>query len=254
MSQNRNHLVPTTIVNKNGVRTTVHKKPVQDAARTTKLPSATLPTTITDREQLERATAEALAHLNYGPPTRAVEAIEIAHNYQRLLAVLHPYSDETLHRFAATATTDIGGDLNDFLVGAEADEEYVNDWITIEPTALAEGFDSVPLLQGLQKYENLTPQKDGHYPKRRTEQVLAITRVTAHLADKGHGFYNGFTDEGLSVEYIEDDKLRDLLTTHENPTAIADIIIQRDITDADQIMILLDTMDATANAINDGAL
>jgi hypothetical protein len=56
------------------------------------------------------------------------------------------------------------------------------------------------------------------------------------------------------VEYIEDDKLRDLLTTHENPTAIADIITQRDILDADQIIILLDTMDDTANAINDGIL
>jgi hypothetical protein len=254
MSQNRNHLVPTTIVNKNGVRTTVHKKPATEPTASTKLPSATLPTTITDREQLERATAETLANLDYGPPTTELEALDRAHNYQRLLAVLHPYSDETLHRFAATATTDIGADLNDFLVGAEADEEYVNDWITIEPTVLQEGGDSVPILVGLKKYENLTPQKNGHYPLRRIEEVLAITRVTIHLEDLGHGFYNGFNDEGLSVEYIEDDKLRDLLTTHENPTAIADIITQRDITDADQIIMLLDTMDATANAINDGAL
>lgn len=210
--------------------------------------------TVEPREHLERATAEALANLNYGLPTTELEATSRAHAYQRLLAVLHPYSAETLQRFTATATTDIGADLNDFLVGAHPDEGLVNDWIILEPTALDEDIDSVPLMQGLTQYKNLTPQHDGHYPPRRAEEVLAITRVTAHLAESGHGVFDGFNDEGLSMQYIEDEKLRDLLTTHEDPTAIADLITQRGVTDADQIIILLDTMNTTANAINNGAL
>jgi hypothetical protein len=210
--------------------------------------------TVGPREQLERDTAEALANLDYGPPTTEMEALDRAHNYQRIIAVLHPYSDETLHRFTATATTDIGWSLNDFLCGAQPDEERVNDWIIIEPTALDEDIDSVPLMQGFQQYKNLTPQKDGHYPPRRAEEVLAITRVTAHLGESGNGIFHGFNDEGIAVEYIEDEKLRDLLTTHEDPTAIADLITQRSITDADQIIILLGTMNSTASALHDGVI
>jgi hypothetical protein len=212
------------------------------------------PTPGTDREQLERATAEALANLNYGPPTRLVDAADRAHNYKRVLAVLHPYSDETLHRFTATATTNIGADLNDFLINTEADEEYVNDWITIEPTALQEVIDSIPIIQGFQQYKNLTPQQDGHYPPRRTEEVLAITRATAHLLDLGYGIEYGVNAREFNMHYIEDVKLRSLLTTHENPGAVADLITERDMTDADQITALLDTMNTTTNAIQEGVL
>lgn len=254
MSQKRSHLVPVIIVNKNGVQTTVHKKPAAVATATTHFPTATLPTTATNREQLERSTAEALVRMDFGPPTTETEAINRAHNYQKIIPVLTAYSDETLHRFAATATTEIGWSLNDFLCGAQPDEERVNDWIIIEPTAIENDIDSVPLMQGLQQYENLTPQKDGHYPPRRIKEVIAITRVTAHLGETSKGVFNGFNDEGVAMEYIEDEKLRDLLTTHEDPTAIADIITQRGITDTDQIITLLDTMNTTAHAINDGAL
>lgn len=212
------------------------------------------PATGTDREQLERATAAALANLDYDLPTTEVEALDRAYNGERLLAVLHSYSDETLHRFAATAKTFIGADLNDFLLGAEADEEYVNDWITAEPTAYLADIDSVPIIQGLPQYKNLTPQHDGHYPDRRVEEVVAITRVTAHLFDLSYGIEYGVNDQELNMHYIEDEKLRDLLTTHENPAAVADLITARDLMDADQITALLDTMNTTASAISDGVI
>lgn len=211
-------------------------------------------TTGTDRQQLEHTTATALANLNYGPPTTEDQAEDRAYNAQRLLAVLHPYSDETLHRFAATAKIFIGADLNDFLLGAEADEEYVNDWITVEPTAYLADIDSVPIIQGFTQYRHLTPQHDGHYPDRRVEEALAINRVTAHLLDLGHGIEYGVNDKELNMQYIEDEKLRDLLTTHENPAAVADLITQRSITDPDQITALLDTMNTTASAIQEGVL
>jgi hypothetical protein len=47
---------------------------------------------------------------------------------------------------------------------------------------------------------------------------------------------------------------RDLLTTHENPTAIADIIVTRNHTDPDQITALYDTMTQIAPALTEGAL
>lgn len=251
MSQNRTHLVPTTVVNKNGVHTTVYRKPATGVAVATRLPNATLPINGAERGQLERSTAETFTDFNYGPPTTETEEFERTRNYQRLLAVLQPYSDETLQRLTAAAITDVSSDLNEFICRGAANEEYINDWITVEPFVIQEGIDSVPVLQGLQKYENLTPQKYGHYPTRRTEEVFAITRVTAYFEDLGHGIDYGVD---YNMQYIEDERLRDLITTHENPLAVADLIIQRDITDADQIRIILTEMETTENAITSGAL
>lgn len=56
------------------------------------------------------------------------------------------------------------------------------------------------------------------------------------------------------MQYIADQGISDLLTTHEDPAAIADIIIARDLSDPDQITALYDTMNQTATAISDGAL
>jgi hypothetical protein len=254
MSKNRNHLAPTVIVNKNGVRTTVHKKPATETTSSNKLPNVTLPTSDKTRTELEQEAALLLVNPNSRYPKSETELERWDKNYKKLLTVLHPYSDETLQRLTTAATTDAGSDLTEFICRGAADEEYINDWIAVEPFASQEGIDSVPVLHGLQKYENLTPQKDGHYPARRTEEVFAITRVTAHFEDLGHGIDYGVNPEDYNMQYIEDEKLRDLLTTHENPRAVADLIVQRDITDADQIRSLLAAMETTANAITSGTL
>ena len=254
MSQNRDHLVPTTITNKNGVRTTVHKKPAAAPASVTKLPKATLRSSRKDREHLEKETAAALVHQDFGLPATEIEATNRAKNYQQLLAILPQYSNETLHRFTEAALTDIGWKLNDLLIEATPNEGYINDWLTIEPIAQHLTINSEHVVNGLEKYNHLTPQEKGHYPLRRTQQVIAITRVTDHLGTLGEGLAFDVNKDQALMQVIEDEKLRDLLTTHENPDALSDIITNRDITDAKQISELYGAISNTANPLSDGTL
>ena len=210
--------------------------------------------TATDREHLEHQTADALVTQNYGPPASDNDERIRATNYQKIRAVLPKYSDETLRRFIAAADTDLCWSLETYLCTGKADEEYTNDWIVMEPTALSKDIDSVPVLRGLTQYKHLTPQNNGHYPTRRAEQVIAITRVTAHLAETRHGLTNVPNDELEMMKFIKDEQLRNLLTTHDDPAAVADIIINRSITDAGQIVQLLEGITSTASAISDGTL
>lgn len=245
MNKNRSHLVPTSIVNKNGVRTTVHRKPDAGPVSSTKLPKATLRSTRQRREQLERDTAESLA---------TQTGTFLAKTYEKLLAAIPDYSDATLHRFAAAATTDLGWNLNEFICNARPSEAYVNDWITTRPTAIKENIDTLHIIQGLCEYKHLEPQQHGHYPQRRIEQITALIRVSAHLGNTGHGIAFGVNkDQGLML-HIEDEKLSDLLTTHENPSAIADLIVTRNITNAEQLTALYKESANTAKAINKGVL
>jgi len=69
-----------------------------------------------------------------------------------------------------------------------------------------------------------------------------------------HGIYFDTNDQGFNIHYIKDAELRGLLTTHETPSVVADLIIQRDITDAEQIATLLDTMSVTPNVLTDGVI
>jgi hypothetical protein len=209
--------------------------------------------TATERQQLEHEAATALSTSRVYSSSEEAERYR-EHNFHVLASIVLPrYSSATMHRLIAAAPV-LETNLRQLLLMERVHEDYLNDWVTVELTALTEVMDTDPIIRGLHRYENLTPQRDGAYPARRIEQVSALTRVTAHLLDLGHGIEHDVNDEEFNIHYIADPKLRNLLTTHENPAAVADLIIQRDITDADQIIILLDTMNATANAINDGAL
>lgn len=214
---------------------------------------ASPPVIATDRKQLEHETATALSQTNYQSFTVEETAKHRAHQYNRIIGLLPRYSDNTLRRFIAAAP-ELDSGLRYLLFVTSPDEEHINDWVTIEPVALEEVMNSEPVIRGLHRYEKLAPQGDGNCSSRRIAQVRAIARVTARFLDLGHGIEHDVNDEGFNIHYIENVELRDLITTHKNPGAVADLIIQRDITDADQIRSLLSTMNATSSAIHDGTL
>lgn len=207
----------------------------------------------TDREQLEHETAVALSNNVYTISSDEEAAETRSHHYHQLIDILPRYSDTTLHRLIAAAPL-LDTVLRYLLFVTRPNEDYLNDWMTAEPIAVKEIIDSEPVIQGLHRYETLTPQKDGTYPARRVDQVGAIARVTAHFLDLGYGIEYGVNDQGFNIQYIEDENLRDFLTTHENPGAVADLIIERGITDVQQLTALLRTMDHTFNAVHDGVL
>jgi hypothetical protein len=53
---------------------------------------------------------------------------------------------------------------------------------------------------------------------------------------------------------ISDERISDLITTHEDPEAVADLIVSRDISSADELMAILEAMDRVSPAMIDGVL
>jgi len=219
----------------------------------------------TDRQRLEHETAKALTtNLNSGPPATASEARERQNLYERMLALLQHYNAETLHFLLTHATTSIRADICDIILTTPYREvrdpkwlaEYINDVTIVKATILSETdqpIHALPLMHGLALYTDLTPQQDHCYPSRRAEEITAITRVTVHFLESGFGVATG-SRPGPSNQYIADPEIRELITTHEKPSAAASIIIQRGITDAEQIAALLATMDTTENPLINGTL
>lgn len=200
------------------------------------------------REQIERDTADALI----AAMLKDTEYAELFGKYdqQKLVHKLHAYSTDALLRFASAED---GQYLFHMLTNQDHDEGYLLDWITLEPYApLAEMVDLSYVLRALPHYEDLAPRS---MPQKRDRQIIAILRVTGHLVEKGHGFtVEEHEDEKEKFVLIKDGELRDLITTHENPGAVADIITRRDITDVEHITALLATMDHGTPAINEGTL
>jgi hypothetical protein len=206
------------------------------------------------KQQLEHEAATALSVTSRVSSSSEEAERYREHNFYVLSSIVLPrYSDATLHRLIAAAPV-LETNLRQLLLMERVHEDYLNDWVTVELTALTEVRDTDPITMGLRRYENLAPQRDGAYPARRIEQVSALTRVTTHLIDLGYGIEHGVNDEGFNIHYIEDTKLRELLTTHKDPAAVAYLITERDIFDTDQITALLDTMSTTTNAIRNGVL
>lgn len=152
---------------------------------------------------------------------------------------LYDYSDETLRKLLSAA--DKGYDYK--LVRLILDDT-IEDWLLIEPE-----LNDVPdtgiqkALTALHHYEFLAPHER---PERRREQITAILRATEHL--------RGDVRYSQSGIHINDRRLRDLITTHKDPEAVADLIIARDLTDVDTLTAILAVMDSIEPAINDGAL
>lgn len=191
-----------------------------------------------------------LANSAYGKSTMTEVADYRERHYQNLLGVLRRYSDITLNRIREEAP-ELDASLRYLFFDTKPSDEYLYDWFTVEPIAVQEIIDADPIIRGLHRYENLAPQEDS---ARRIDQVRAIARVTARFLDLGHGIEHDVDDDGFNISYIEDVGLCNLLTTHENPGAVTDLIIQRDITDAQQLTALIDAMGSTANPITNGML
>lgn len=208
----------------------------------------------TDRKQLEHEAATALSITSRVSSSSEESERYREHNFHVLASIVLPrYSSATLHRLIDAAPV-LETHLRHLLLMERVHEEYLNDWVTVELTTLTEIMDTDPVIRGLRRYENLSPQRAGSYPARRIEQVSALTQVTAHLIDLGHGIEYDVDDEGFNIQYIEDPKLQTLVTTHKDPSTVAELITQRSIFDTDQITALLDTMNTTATAIRDGVL
>lgn len=202
------------------------------------------------REQLERATAKALVS-SMSPDHPDNDERGRSNALWRCLRRLPKFTTEALVLFRESADTRLGEELLHLLAYKYRSEQYLVDWILINPySGVGQNADVHYVVRALPHYENLAPLSNR---KKRSEQSRAIFRVTDYLAGKKHG-YMVISDGDDDYALITDENLRTLLTTHSDPAAVADIIVNRGITDAEQIVKLLATINETATALNDGTL
>jgi hypothetical protein len=208
-----------------------------------------------DRDLLERETFEALSNADNGlPSSDNWERINVRKLNSRLLSALSGYSDATLRRLIGASSTNIGWLIVQLVRNVQPSEDYLNDWITIKTIPHDRTADDELILNGLGTYTTLAPQDHGNYPDQRATAMHAIVRITAHLGNAGTGLAFDTTEHQEVMVTIEDRALRDLITTHENPSSIADLIITRNLTDATQIKALCEIAASTPSAVSGGTL
>lgn len=207
------------------------------------------------RKQLEREIAEKLCQ---NDPVITHGKRKNSHSYKDVRDILATYSLPTLYRFQhATKVPDLSFGIFAFLSYQPPAEEVINDWCMIYPTLTPVMLKAELMrhINALPYYEGLEPQDAGHYPEKRSNQGTATIRVTKHL--KQHGVVTRALDPANPdslIEYIKDRKLRDLLTTSDDPCRLADIIIERKLTTAAQVKDMLSNMSSLPTTLTEGAL
>lgn len=248
-------LIPTQIVDKNGKRTTVHKKATGPTGSKSIPPVAAIPVpdnivnTVSHRLAQEWIDSQSNNGLDY----------QRAYNFalQDSREVLGKCSPETIQRIYGPEMTP-GRRLS--LINGFSDkwsEENVNDYMSIAQAAdeLEMYYKEVKtFLISFEYFKEIKLDEGEPYTEKRAKQVDALTRVLWHMYRNPHNLpdidiWEEFKDqygEWEEVLYIKDEKLRSLITdTTQDLPAITDLITQRSILDADQIMEILSS-DTTA--------
>lgn len=176
--------------------------------------------------------------------------------WSKVRAKLSTFSDATLHRIQ-TVTNPLYSDaiLYNLITDTGTTEETFNDYCMLIPTFTTMGTN--------QKYSNhyarsldqylLEPIESGVYPERRVQQASAIVRVTHYLRSQGE--VASSTDvHGWEMSFIPKRGLRRLLTDHENPEHVADIVLQRGITDGKSITAILEAEIVAPTPLKTGVL
>lgn len=213
----------------------------------------------TDHELLQHATAKALTGLYPGPTANASQERERQLLHERVMTRLKHYAPETLQLILTSITPVLRSDICDIILSESHNENYEHQWLheyikdvtIVKDTILTttdQPIHALPLMRGLPHYLSLTTHEN---PTRRADELTAITRVLIHLLFQGSGV---ISSSRPSRQYIADPTTRGLLTTHENPNAVATLIIERGTTDPEHIAELLDNMNTTENAVQSGVL
>lgn len=179
---------------------------------------------------------------------------------QILSTTLGEYAEITLREILGVTHLPGLAFLADSIISHSESEEFIRDLIALMPYII----DSKELgrpgqrnlyVRGISHYGHIESQGKGSYPMRRLSQGSAILRVTAYF--KAHGVKNkGVHPAGGQKQYaiIMDSRIRNLLTTSEDPEALADLIIERNLTTYDEIRGVLAAMIELELPLHEGVL
>lgn len=172
---------------------------------------------------------------------------------------LATYSNATLTRISESLPYMAGAHIfSRLIVDSDASEGFINDFIAVQPVIRELQITqsrSRRYISALPYYEGLTPQNNGDYPEERSSQASAIFRVTAYLGKSGIETYvDNPGDESEMMYYITDEKLRTMITAHEDPKGFARFIIERGLTSSEEINSLIENLDAIEPPLQQGVL
>lgn len=215
----------------------------------------TSPQPAVTHDQLKRAVAHALC--NHDPVVSDGKR-KNSHNYTLCIERVSPYATATLQRLLDAAGTQSGLSLYNLLTMNHQPEKLINDWCAMLPVINENKlmkYEVLSLLNALPHYRHLTPYDSEEYPDSRRTQIIAIARVTLHLI--GIGLPVATPDPNNSKSkllLIPDKSLRDLITGSDDPQRLADLIIERSVTDPATVTALLSDMNSAPDPLQTGTL
>lgn len=183
---------------------------------------------------------------------------------ERCWGTLSTVRDDTLVRITSSVAANhtLGLDLLEQIT--DLAEESINDHCMLAPVFYSANMyhsEILRYLSGLSFYKGLAPVTDGYYPEERIRQASALIRVTSYLSVSDTNINTFVYDEDVPsyenqppVYMVDDPVLVNLIITNENPEAVADIIISRKLTDTDEIVSLITSMDTSIPALQHGSL
>lgn len=243
------NLIPTSIVDKNGKQTTVHKKQQRTVAAR-KLPAPAVKKPL--KAELVASSADQFAQEyvdSQGPSINRDAAYAMIH--RDVLNGLKKCSMETLLKISGPTMNENRRSVLANGLGDGWDEAMVNDFMNVVPIFEDNGYyykQMKDFLIGLEYVKELDGMNRGKYPEERASQTTALIKVLAHMDKNPHNIQGLDPWEQFHLEdyfeeapYIKDEKLRKLILSPDyDREAIVDIITERSIFDADQIIAMLE--------------
>jgi hypothetical protein len=205
------------------------------------------------RSDLERDTAKNLVDF------ALIDAYQVKNRpkaYPVVRELISGYSVETLHRLNKVARSPYIHSIF-VIISNDATEDEINDAYMLSPLAYELKISANLVHQyinALAHYENLTPQKNGHYPDRRLAQARALMRVTHRLYLRNVRVLDVAERPEDCIFHIKDDKLSAFIIASDNPESIADLMDERDFTTGVEVANFLATANDIPVSLQTGAL
>lgn len=260
--QSKNGLVPTTVIDKNGKRTTVHRRPSEQAsAGTSKIPAPDIAQRPVDRGMALDVFHDAVIREYQLNPADFDDRIDL----QSIMGIASRRSDEVLavlHQ-ALTNGSDHTTVMLDAVSSQQASDTVVSEVIAFAP-CLRTGAVMLSAINGLREYGSAFPYMEDYTKAtgRTREQVRGLLTVVSILGDE---YPNGqeWESKGLPIEEITDNNhrwyarinngplLQYVLENPEHAERISEIILHRKTIDTTLIDSIIHS---DAPSISDGLL
>lgn len=273
----KNNLVPTQIVNKNGVRTTVHKRDSTTMTKAAELPvpgsalrSGAGKLTSVERTVMVDKLTTLFSRSSY-PPEIFGNSIDSYHpSVMPFREKLENYSDELIGKLHKSAHSTDRSNGTFLLVDEDKSEEYLltylalhgNDYERIFDTGRGYSFNLPDAVNSLAAYRQLPYEHTDEYYQKATALTGVVTAIQykipreSHWEDHSEARYVTYTpnpenEEESLARIASDDIIELILERPERWTQIADIITERATTDTSLIRSIINS---DTSSISEGTL